>query len=201
LSHGNDRAPATRGEAGTRPESVRKRLRLRHPRSVSETSQAPGSGAVEGPGGDDPASVDDRLERHRDSAAGGARGQVADSVTIQTDQVKIARSWQAPLPQPDDLALYEQIVPGAALRILAMAEAVVAGPVENAAKLTQAEIDASRRGLRFAMGLTASLSAAAVVFFALGIAGVGNTGACITAGSVCLSIPVVMLIRSFITRS
>lgn len=73
--------------------------------------------------------------------------------------------------------------------------------MENAAKLTQAEIDASRRGLRFAMGLTASLSAAAVVFFALGIAGVGNTGACITAGSVCLSIPVVMLIRSFITRS
>jgi hypothetical protein len=92
-------------------------------------------------------------------------------------------------------------VPGAALRILAMMEAAVAGPVENAALLTRAEIQASRRGLVFAMGLTASLSAAAIAFFCLGIFGVGNLAACMTSGTVCLSIPVVMLIRSFITRS
>lgn len=82
-----------------------------------------------------------------------------------------------------------------------MTEAVVAGPIENAAQLTIAEIEASKRGLVFAMRLTAALSAAAIGFFALGIAGMGNTTACITAGSVCLSVPVVMLIRSFITRA
>jgi hypothetical protein len=92
-------------------------------------------------------------------------------------------------------------VPGAALRILAMMEAAVAGPVENAAQLTAAEIQASRRGLAFAMWLTASLSGAAVAFFCLGVFGAGNVAACMTAGTVCLSIPVVMLIRSFITRS
>jgi hypothetical protein len=45
------------------------------------------------------------------------------------------------------------------------------------------------------------MALAAVVFFALGVAGVGSVTACITAGSVCLSVPVVMLVRSFITRS
>jgi hypothetical protein len=82
-----------------------------------------------------------------------------------------------------------------------MMEAAVAGPVENAAKLTAAEIQASRRGLAFAMWLTASLSGAAVGFFLLGVFGAANVAGCMTAGTVCLSIPVVMLIRSFITRS
>jgi hypothetical protein len=82
-----------------------------------------------------------------------------------------------------------------------MTEAAVAGPVESAAKLTAAEIEASQRGLTFAMRLTAGLSLSAVVFFFLGIFGIGSLAACMTAGTVCLSIPVVMLIRSFITRS
>lgn len=82
-----------------------------------------------------------------------------------------------------------------------MTEATIAGPLENAAKLTDAEIEASRRGLKFAIGLTSAMAVAAVTFFALAVAGVGNLAACITAGSVCLSIPVVMLVRSFITHS
>jgi hypothetical protein len=55
------------------------------------------------------------------------------------------------------------------------------------------------------MRLTAAMATAAVVFFALGVAlsaaGIDGAAVCITAGSVCLGIPVVMLIRSFITRS
>jgi hypothetical protein len=81
-----------------------------------------------------------------------------------------------------------------------MAELAVRGPIEDAAKLTEAEIDSSKRGLSFAMRLTAGMSIVAVIFFALGVAGIGTTAA-ITAGGVCLSVPVVMLIRAFITRS
>jgi uncharacterized membrane protein len=91
-------------------------------------------------------------------------------------------------------------VPGSAERIIAMAELAVRGPFENTTKLTDAEIDASRRGLSFAIKLTSAMSVAAVIFFALAVAGIGVTAA-LTAGGVCLSVPVVMLIRSFITRS
>ena len=82
-----------------------------------------------------------------------------------------------------------------------MTENLISGPIDNDTKLTNAEIDASSRGLSFAMRLTAAMALAAVVFFALGVAGAGNAAASITAGSVCLSVPVVMLVRSFITRS
>jgi uncharacterized membrane protein len=99
------------------------------------------------------------------------------------------------------LGEYEKVVPGAAARILAMAEATISGPIQNTAKLTDAEIEASKRGLNFAIALTSVMSVASVLFFALAVAGVGSSAACITAGSVCLSIPVVMLVRAFITRS
>jgi hypothetical protein len=82
-----------------------------------------------------------------------------------------------------------------------MTETTISGPIENTARLTAAEIEASKRGLSFAIRLTSAMAFAAVVFFALGVAGAGNLTACVTAGSVCLSIPVVMLVRSFITHS
>lgn len=82
-----------------------------------------------------------------------------------------------------------------------MAELAVKGPIENTATVTSAEIQASKAGLSFAMKLTTAMSVVAVIFFALAFAGIGVTAVGITAGSVCLSIPVVMLIRSFITRS
>ncbi len=81
-----------------------------------------------------------------------------------------------------------------------MAELGVRGPIENTANLTNAEIEASRQGMTFAMVLTSAMAVAAIVFFALAVAGIGTTAA-LTAGGVCLSVPVVMLIRSFITRS
>lgn len=96
-------------------------------------------------------------------------------------------------------------MPGSALRILAMTEMAISGPIENARNLTNAEIEAARRGMSFAVKLTTAMATSAVVFFALGIAlsvaGLGGAAVCVTAGTVCLSVPVVMLIRSFITRS
>jgi uncharacterized membrane protein len=125
--------------------------------------------------------------------------QFPEAISVQTEVVGFA--WSAPLPTPADLGEYERIVPGSAQRILAMTEKAISGPIENDTKLTNAEIDASKRGLSFAIRLTSAMSLAAVAFFALGIAGVGNSTVSITAGSVCLSVPVVMLVRSFITRS
>jgi uncharacterized membrane protein len=201
LTHGDYAAPAETGFAAQESGIIRDGFRLLHPGPVAEAAPAARTAALERSGRGDYAGRADRTDGDSDGAWDSSREQVADSVTIQTERVEFARSWHAPLPEPDDLARYEAILPGAALRILAMTEAVVAGPVENAAQLTIAEIEASNRGLVFAMRLTAALSAAAIGFFALGIAGVGNTTACITAGSVCLSVPVVMLIRSFITRA
>jgi len=82
-----------------------------------------------------------------------------------------------------------------------MAELTISGPMENAAKLTTAEIEASKLGLSYAIKLTSAMTLAAVISFALGIVGIGSTVACLTAGSVYLSVPVVMLVRSFIARS
>lgn len=82
-----------------------------------------------------------------------------------------------------------------------MAETAISGPIQRDAQLAEAEIEASRRGLTFAMALTTATTIMSALFFALAIAGVGSAAACITAGSVFLSVPVVMLIRSFITRS
>lgn len=82
-----------------------------------------------------------------------------------------------------------------------MAETVATGQIENAKALTNAEIATSKRGLSFAMRLTMAMVGASVVFFALAVAGVGNTAAAITAGSLFLSVPVIMLIRSFMTLS
>ncbi len=82
-----------------------------------------------------------------------------------------------------------------------MAETAVSGPIQNEINYTNAEIASSERGLSFAIKLTAAMTFASIVFFALGVAGVGSSAVCVTAGSVFLSVPVIMLIRSFITRS
>ena len=52
-----------------------------------------------------------------------------------------------------------------------MAEATISGPVENAAKLTNAEIEATKRGLSFAIRLTSAMALAAVLFFVLWLVG------------------------------
>jgi uncharacterized membrane protein len=119
---------------------------------------------------------------------------------VSTNLEVVGYSFSSPVPPAAELAAYDRIVPGSAARMIAMAELAVRGPIENTAKLTDAEIEASKRGLSFAMVLTSVSFIVAVAFFALAVAGVGVTAA-ITAGSVFLSVPVVMLVRSFITRS
>jgi uncharacterized membrane protein len=76
-------------------------------------------------------------------------------------QRKISRSsrWQGPLPRPDDLAQYEQILPGLANRIVAMAEDALEGQVYSEKTLAKGDVDSVRRGqwMAFALGGVAML--------------------------------------------
>lgn len=81
-----------------------------------------------------------------------------------------------------------------------MAETAITGRIDADKRIAEAEIQASRQGLRFAIILTVVMTAASLVFYSLAVAGIGNRAAAITAGSVFLSLPVIMLIRSFISR-
>lgn len=83
-------------------------------------------------------------------------------------------------------------MPGSAERILVMAEKAATGEIDTADRLASAEIEAAKLGQSLAFALTLFAFVAAVVFFAIGNrwAGVAFT-----------SVPVVMLIRSFLRRS
>ena len=202
MSHGDDPASAGSGDQADSSRADDQRLQVPDPGSVSEATEDAGSPgeSSEGPDRSHQGSVVDRRGSDQGSVADySQQDQFTRSVSSPLEVVGYA-AWSAPLPAPQDLAGYEAIVPGSAERIIAMAELAVRGPIENATRLTQAEIEASKRGMSFAMKLTSVMSLAAVVFFALAVAGIGVTAA-LTAGGVCLSVPVVMLVRSFITRS
>jgi uncharacterized membrane protein len=143
--------------------------------------------------------VDDRGEGDEGSLEDD-HAEVLGQVNIRAGRVDISQSWSAPLPPPDVLAGYERLLPGAAERILLMAETAVTGRIEADKKIADAEIHASKRGLSFGMTLTVTVTAVSVMFYSLAVAGVGNRPAAITAGSVFLSLPMIMLIRSFIAR-
>jgi uncharacterized membrane protein len=202
LSHGDDSAPVEpEPNADTAPTDYGG-LQVPDPGPVAEAPEDARSAAEDdaGSGRSGSASL---AERGSSDYGGGARrlhtGEFTDSIGFQAELVEVA--WQGPLPPPEQLAEYEKIIPGAAMRILSMAEVAISGPIQNTAKLTDAEIEASKRGLTFAITLTSIMSIASIIFFILAVAGAGSTAACITAGSVCLSVPVVMLVRAFITRS
>jgi uncharacterized membrane protein len=198
LSHGDDPAPTTPGEAADSRAAKSEGLRLPDPGPVAEAAEDEGRTGEEhaGPSRSGEAGLAARGGSNIGSDADGP-SQFTESLAFQAELV----AWQGPLPPPQVLGEYENIVPGSALRILAMAETVISGPVQNAAKLTDAEVEGSRRGLAFAMVLTSATFVVSVGFFILAVLGVGSTAACITAGSVFLSVPVIMLVRSFITRS
>ncbi|MFF9346882.1 DUF2335 domain-containing protein [Streptomyces sp. NPDC014734] len=102
------------------------------------------------------------------------------------------RSWAGPLPDPRTMAQYEQILPGAADRILAMAETAATGRIKIEERQAEAEISAASTGQGSALFLTICAMIGAAAFFMAG----KNI-----AGGAFLSVPVVMLIRSFITRT
>ncbi|MCE7080872.1 DUF2335 domain-containing protein [Streptomyces sp. ST2-7A] len=85
---------------------------------------------------------------------------------------------------------YERILPGAAERILRMAETVATGNIRVSERQAETEIRTALRGQLLAAALTLIAMAGASGFFLL-----GNQ----VAGIALLSLPLLMLIRSFLT--
>jgi uncharacterized membrane protein len=96
------------------------------------------------------------------------------------------------MPSPRILAQYEQVQAGLAERIMAMAETAATGDIRTRDKLASAEIECARIGQSLAFFLTLIALSGAIWFFAI-----HND----VAGGVLLSVPVIMLIRSFLGRS
>jgi uncharacterized membrane protein len=93
------------------------------------------------------------------------------------------------LPAPADLAAYEHVRPGAADRIIRMAEQSNEVRNESLRAATKAEIAYHGRGQIYAFLITLVAMVASIAFFAF-----GNN----VAGGVLLGVPVVVLVRSFL---
>ena len=101
----------------------------------------------------------------------------------------VAIRWSGPLPPPALRREHDEIVPGTAAEIMAVFGKSAPGRIDIADRLAKAEIETARNGLSLAFCLTLLAFAASIMFFAL-----GNE----VAGIAFLSLPVVMLIRSFL---
>lgn len=69
------------------------------------------------------------------------------------------------MPPPAVLAQYDQIMPGAANRILSMAETAATGDIKIRDKLADAEIERAKTGQAWAAFLTLVAIGAAIFFF------------------------------------
>jgi uncharacterized membrane protein len=87
-------------------------------------------------------------------------GATKEQVMIR---VREDRLWQGPLPPPESLGHYEQVLPGSADRILGMAEASI--EQEHAQFMAQTRVidNAHRRGAWLASGLLALFLGAGTV--------------------------------------
>ena len=113
-------------------------------------------------------------------------GDQGELISIEAVQAM----WQGALPHPSDFREYEITLPGAANRIVTMAEE--SNAVRNASmqKAVDAEISYARSGQVMAFSIAGFSLIAAVIFFALG----KNF-----AGAAFVSFPLVLMIRSFLT--
>jgi uncharacterized membrane protein len=138
------------------------------------------------------------LERHR-RGPGGSDADLegipvpplnVENIAVATEAaVQVLRQWSAPMPDPATLREYEEILPGAAERILQMAEVAAKGRHELNVKLVDAELESAKAGRNYAFFLAVTAMAAAIAFFAF-----GN----LIAGGLLLSTPVVLMIQAMI---
>lgn len=125
-----------------------------------------------------------------DDAVDGGRSEAPDPLLTGqfSEVVQVHSSYTGPMP-PDMLRAYDELVPGWAERYLAMTERSVTGHIDRDDRLADAEVEQGRSGQALAFGLTLIAMTVSVVFFAL-----GNT----VAGLAFLSVPLLLLIRSFL---
>jgi uncharacterized membrane protein len=141
------------------------------------------------------------LERHGRGIGGGDQEPAeipvpplnVENVALATEAaVQVLRQWSGPMPDPATLRGYEEVLPGAAERILQMAEVAAKGHHEINLKLAEAEISSARVGRNLAFLLALVALVAAIGFFA-----VGN----LVAGGLLLSTPVVLMIQAMVSSN
>ena len=98
----------------------------------------------------------------------------------------IEQSYSGPIPLPDHLKQYNELVPGSAERII---DAVYQAPSRRQDEIVKAQIETSRVGQRWAIFLAVIFVAASITFFFL-----GNN----YAGSAFLTLPLVQFIAAFL---
>lgn len=120
----------------------------------------------------------DRLHR-----AGSIPKEMSAEGTAHYREMAVQAVFSGPLPSPDDIARYEQILPGAAERIMAHAEREQAHRHQHDDRALAAEISYSRLGMWLgATALFTCIGAATICAFigepgvAIAIAGVGVAG-------------------------
>lgn len=97
-------------------------------------------------------------------------GRQQQSVTVRQEQMRL---HHGPLPPPEQFAGYEQVLPGAADRILGMAEKEMAERHRRDAEAQQAHVRERRRGQWFAFLLGVVVAGGGIVAI---IAGRALTG-------------------------
>lgn len=193
MSHGDENPTPADKTTHVRPNG-----RVRQPDTGPVPAIAPDPN---GNGKRQPADDLERLEEYRPSAGGGDAqhrpgihepGSPADqSGNLEDIQVLLEQQqWSGPLPPPAALYQYEQVQPGLAERIVAMAETAATGEIKTQDRLATAEIERAQSGQAMAFVLTLIAIGAAIYFFV-----VHNP----IAGAAFLSFPVLMLVRSFLT--
>jgi uncharacterized membrane protein len=138
------------------------------------------------------------LESHdRGAGTGHGEGEDIPVPTLTVENISMAaeavalvaerRLWYAPMPDPDTLRQYDELLPGSAERILRMAEVSVMTQHEVDSKLADAEIVSARWSLGLAYSLAVLAIGSAIGFFVA-----GNQ----VAGVAFLSMPVVLMVQA-----
>ncbi len=96
------------------------------------------------------------------------------------------------MPPPGVLRGYDEVMPGLAKRIVDMTEKTITGHIDRDDKLADAEVRLATTGQIMAFVITLAALSAAIAFFAAGNA---------VAGIALTSLPVVLLVRSFLPSS
>lgn len=100
------------------------------------------------------ATIEDLIERE---LKGKVQTRELSAVASRITQIAVSEQFSGPMPHPKHLAAYDQILPGAAERILSMAEQNLKHNMESNAVALRAEVEDTKRGMRFGFAALALL--------------------------------------------
>jgi len=118
--------------------------------------------------------------------------QIVQGVQAHHTSIQQTEQWTGPLPHPEALARFNEVVPGSADRIIAMAEREQAHRTEMQRSVLNAEIGDNRRGhyLGFAVAIAEVIGVPVTVWL--------HAPAAVSIALV--SVPVLGIVRAFINR-